>query len=148
MQKALLKTGLRLWMAIILICIGYFVPEGYDYLFNADGSILGMGVFLITVLGGVRVFSAVIRRSLPFSEGLQAEWRMLRTLAKQYDSYQWRKLFWVGFGFAIHAVLSTKYRDLSWILASACGGPGLAGIFVWKSQIARDASMKSAGWIE
>ena len=51
-------------------------------------------------------------------------WWNRRQLAKRYDSYQWRKLFWIGAGMAIYMV---AYRDFSFLRATVSGLCALAG---------------------
>ena len=51
----------------------------------------------------IRLVPALLRKALPFSRAVLAAWAEQRKIAKRYDSYQWRKLFWFGVGLACHS---------------------------------------------
>ena len=120
------------WNAFYRIVIGVFLNEIYFLLFGANGSPLALPLLLVLMLIILRLGPAVLRRLLPFSIEARAIWMRRRRLAKLYDSYQWRKLFWIGFGFALDAALSSRYQGISIVLASACMITGAGGLFVWR----------------
>jgi len=130
-ENLLMKIEQGPWDAFYRIVIGVFLNEIHFLLFGANGSPLALPLLLVIMLSGLRLGPAVLRRLLPFSDDVQAGWMKRRRLAKLYDSYQWRKLFWIGFGLAIDAALSGRYQGISIVLASACMITGAGGLFVW-----------------
>ena len=141
MQKLLMRIEQSPWNGIYRIVIGASVPEAFYLVFGANGSFAAMGLFFLAALGLLRLLPAILRRLLPFSADLRSVWMRRRMLGKRYDSFQWQKLFWMGLGFAAHAVLSAKYRNTSLILALACGGPGIVGLIVWRTRLSTDKSI-------
>jgi hypothetical protein len=87
---------------------------------------------LAVVLFGVKAVAAVARRALPASPHVRAhqEWR--RNLARLHDSYQWRKLLWVGLGLFAAGTLDGPRARWERPLAAACVGAGLTAELVWR----------------
>jgi len=101
---------------------------------DSDWALLP-GLFAVLLL--LRVVPAVIRKVVRFSQEVQAMWWNRRQLAKRYDSYQWRKLFWIGAGMAIYMV---AYRDVSFshaTVSSVCILAGAIGLIRWRVLRAR-----------
>jgi len=88
--------------------------------------------FFLLVLVAVRVVPAIARHVLPLSSELKAEWFNQRALAKRYDSYQWRKLFWLGLGLAGYVALYDRDGRVDGLLAAACLVSGAVGLVVWR----------------
>ena len=65
-----------------------------------------MACFLLAGLFLLRLVPAALRRLLPFSTETQDVWRERRRLGKRYDSYQWRKLLWIGLGISLNVLFS------------------------------------------
>jgi hypothetical protein len=88
--------------------------------------------FFLLVLLALRVVPAIVRRVLPFSEEARADWSRRRLLAKQFDSYQWRKLLWVGLGLAVSAVSTGQAGPVRTVLSLACLLAGGLGAVRWR----------------
>jgi hypothetical protein len=97
----------------------------------AAGIAFALAVLLV-VLFGLKAAAAVARRALPASPQVRAhqEWR--RNLARLHDSYQWRKLLWVGLGVFAASTLDGPRGRWERPLAAACAGAGLTAELVWR----------------
>jgi len=107
---------------------------------DSDWALLP-GLFAVLLL--LRAVPAVIRKVIPFSRPAQVIWRNRRQLAKRYDSYQWRKLFWIGAGIAIYMV---SYRDFSFpdvTVSTLCILAGAIGLIRWRLLRTRSQESKS-----
>ena len=139
LERMLLELERPPWSAAWRCLVGFLILACYDRWVVAEdgrGHALALIVWLLGVLVSLKVVPAVLRRTLPLSETVQARWRHERQLGKRYDSYQWRKLFWIGLGMAAYCVYSGKAEagPASVVLGALVGG-GI-GLVRWR-QIAR-----------
>jgi hypothetical protein len=98
-----------------------------------------LALVVVGVLALVRVVFAAARRLLPFPNRVTAQWAERRGLAKRYDSYQWRKLFGVGVGWAAYLVLigpTSHGREFA-TAAGICLAAGAAGL-AWWARVCKD----------
>src|SRR5688572_26013957 len=58
----------------------------------------GAAAVLAAVLFGLKAATAVARRVVPAPPVVRAHMEWRRNLARFHDSYQWRKLLWLGLG--------------------------------------------------
>jgi len=72
--------------------------------FDAPGW--SLACFFLAGLFLLRLVPAILRRLLPFSAETQEVWRERRKLGKRYDSYQLRKLLWIGVGIGLNVLFS------------------------------------------
>ncbi len=107
-ERALLALEQFPLSAAYRIAIGYAILPSFA-LVSGDHD-FGWSVipWFVGVLLGLRLVPAALRKLLPFSQRLSAAWAANRALAKRFDSYQWRKLFWIGTGMAAYTVLNDK----------------------------------------
>ena len=89
-------------------------------------------MLFLALLIGLRVGPAVLRKLLPFSDEGKQIWFDRRQLAKRYDSYQWRKLFWVGLGQLLYAAVGGGLMTGEWLLTAVCLIGGGAGLIIWR----------------
>lgn len=115
-----------LWRTIV----GFAATRVIRWVDPGAGLVLAVFV-LICVLFGIKVASAVGRKILPASNAVQREWERRRKLARLHDSYQWRKLSWIGLGFLAGSVYSP---GSSWQLTLGvfCVGSGLVAEWIWR----------------
>jgi hypothetical protein len=94
------------------------------------GALLAVAA-LLALLFAVKAGAAVARRAVPASPRVRAaqEWR--RNLARVHDSYQWRKLLWVGLGM-LAAAADGEGAAWELPLAAACTAAGGAAEVVWR----------------
>jgi len=83
------------------------------------------------VLVAYRTVPLVIRKLVRFDDSTTAVWSERRQLAKQFDSYQWKKLFWFGAGMTIAAVITHDASASALVLATVCLASGAVGLIVW-----------------
>ena len=92
--------------------------------------------FLLTLIA-LRVVPAVVRKLVPFSAAAQARWAEQRQLAKRFDSYQWRKLFWMGLGQILFVWQSGLRAPAVLTLAAICTVSGGLGLAMWRRRSAQ-----------
>ena len=87
---------------------------------------------LAVLLFGLKLSTAVARRLLPVSAAVRSRWEWRRSLARHYDSYQWRKL--VGYGSGILAVSAVAGTQGAWAapLGASCLLSGATAEVVWR----------------
>ena len=105
------------------------VPTAAALLGRASGW--SLGVFFLAVLASLRLAPAVARRLLPLSSETLDICKARRHMAKRYDSYQWRKLFWIGIGLTAYLVAYGRFGTGPVVLASTCLALGAAGMVTW-----------------
>jgi hypothetical protein len=140
LERLLLLLEKAPFYALYRIAIGFiFLP----LLFRVVGQPISLPTLLSGFLGILlllRLVPAVIRHALPFSKQVQDAWFKQRILAKRYDSYQWRKLFWIGLGMAGYLVSGPRSNGPQFGLAVFCLVSGALGLCFW----ARVQSLKPA----
>jgi hypothetical protein len=117
--------------ALYRFLIGFTTIPAMRLLLGGDGSDWMLIPFLLLVLVLLRVVLAVVRKVLPFSAELLEAWYVRRRMAKAYDSYQWRKLIWIGSGLASYVVISGRHRPVYIALSIFCLVAGAAAAARW-----------------
>jgi hypothetical protein len=113
-------------------------------LFGKDDSGWYVVLWFISVLLALRLLPAVFRKALPFSREVRDIWIERRQTAKRFDSYQWRKLIWLGIGLAGYAVLSKNSGGIVGALTVFCLLSGGVGTLIWRrrAMVGRNASVQ------
>ena len=119
------------WHALYLVPSGFSIFPVFHCLVGEGGPAWVLAFVFAGVLLALRCGVAVLRRFVPVSKEVKRVWLQRRVLAKQYDSYQWRKLSWVGLGIAVHAWLSANPQSVQIVLALACIAAGAAAAVFW-----------------
>lgn len=115
------------------MAIGFWLIPVTTRLSGEAPSGVRLLLVLVSVLLLLRLLPALARAVIPFSQPVRAIWFERRQLAKQYDSYQWQKLFWIGLGLSGQLVVS-QARPAAWMVsAGVCVFSGLAGLVAWRS---------------
>lgn len=123
------------WSALYRVGLGYLLPLLYYRISSEDNSGLMAILWFLSLLIGLRLFPAILRKLLPFSREVQAVWAERRQAAKRYDSYQWRKLLWFGIGIACYMGVSGRiWNSLFGVLAVFCMIGGGVGIILWRNK--------------
>jgi hypothetical protein len=122
--------------------IGFLIVPAFSRSIGNRSSDWRLVPFFLMVLIAVRVVPAVVRHTVSFSSERQARWFRQRALAKRYDSYQWRKLFWFGLGLAAYVALFDRADTVAGLLSLTCVGAGALGLLAWRrvAQMARAAT--------
>jgi len=89
--------------------------------------------FLLSVLLLLRVGLAIVRKVVPFSAELREAWSVRRRTAKLYDSYQWRKLMWIGAGLGLYVAVSGRYWFVQIALSMFCLITGAVATVRWRA---------------
>src|SRR5262245_24255703 len=114
------------WSAVHRIAVGLGIPPIFRALSVNTNYVSVSLLAFIVLLVVLRLVPAVLRRSLPFSLEAKKTWAERRNNAKQFDSYQWQKLFWIGVGMVPWAFVGNGLTKGELLLALACliGGSG------------------------
>src|SRR5262245_35072765 len=91
--------------AITRVALGMSIPPLFRALSAARESVWMSVALFLGLLVVLRVVPAAVRYALPFSAKVKALWAQRRHLAKDHDSYQWQKLFWIGLGLLLYAFI-------------------------------------------
>ena len=146
-ERLLLALEERPWNVVYRMAIGFSAFPLYRGLYGFHASGWSLACFLLAGLFLLRLVPAVLRRLLPFSAETQDVWRERRRLGKRYDSYQWRKLLWIGLGIGLSVLLShsTERGTVGVVTALLFLVPGLAGWIAWRRIEGNNASLSKAG---
>ena len=137
MERVLLKVDEGVFGALYRFGIGVATLPTMSLLFGSDHSDWILVPFLLFILLLLRIVPAVIRKLVPFSRAAQDVWAERRRMAKHYDSYQWRKLLWIGVGLAFYLAISGEATVTRIAVCSACLLGGAAGWVMWRSVSAK-----------
>lgn len=107
--------------AIWRMGIGFLMPVASKYL------PVPFPIFFLAILLALRIGPAILRRLMPVSGAVKEEWARRRQLAKNFDSYQWQKLFWIGLGM----LLAPKSAFSEWVIVWLCLAGGALGLIFW-----------------
>jgi predicted small integral membrane protein len=140
-EKLLVGVDTPPWDAVFRVVIGFTAIPMMSRAWRGDPSDWALVPFLLGVLLLLRLIPAVVRKLLPFSARVREAWFQQRRVAKRYDSYQWKKLFWVGLGLASYILFSGQFLIVRIVVASICLLSGALGLARWR---ALNSQMNSA----
>src|ERR1700722_6836352 len=104
LERWLVRLEDRPWEGVYRVVIGFLTIPASSALLGAHGSGWSLTACFLAVLFTLRLGPAVLRKLVPFSGAVLAVWAKRRQIAKRYDSYQWKKLFWIGIGLTVYVV--------------------------------------------
>jgi hypothetical protein len=84
------------------------------------------------LLMAVRAVPLVLRRLVRPDPQLREIWASRRRLAKEFDSYQWQKLLWIGVGLLLWVVQTDTPARGEIVLTIFCLTGGALGLFFWR----------------
>ena len=119
--------------ALLRVSLGYLTGLTWQQLSGLQGAGWSVVPFFLAVLASIRLLPAVIRKVGRFSEPVHDVWNERRQLAKRYDSYQWRKLLWIGLGLMLHVALSARRPGALLALTFLCLIAGALGLATWRA---------------
>jgi hypothetical protein len=122
----------QLWRIIL----GYAVVPAWSKLSLSASAEWTLFPFFLGTLFAVRVVPAVLRKVVPFDAAVLATWTERRRQAKRFDSYQWRKLFWIGLGLAMYMVFAEP-SPAAVTLTIMCAAAGASGLLLWSRRVRR-----------
>jgi hypothetical protein len=120
------------WSAVSRVALGLGMLPAFRALSGGNDRTLIFLVLFVGLLAALRLVPAVLRHTLPFSTEAKTIWAERRNIAKQYDSYQWRKLFWIGLGLLPYAVIGGGLRNGEFVVTLFCLVCGGAGLLLWR----------------
>ena len=133
-DRVLLRVDELPAAAVSRAVLGYLVVPAWSALIDQSSRQWTLIPFFLSVLVAVRVVPAVLRRILPFSATVRQTWTERRQLAKQFDSYQWQKILWIGLGLIAYMLVSGQRFASLILLSSFCLVAGAWGLWVWRRQ--------------
>lgn len=147
-ERLLLKIDEGAFGALYRVMVGFAVLPTLSLLLGDDRPDWVLVPYLLFVLLLLRVIPMFIRKVLPTSDALREAWAVRRRLAKRYDSYQWRKLMWIGAGLALYMAVTGELSAVRLAVGSVCLVAGAAGMARWHavssaSQPARPPTAKA-----
>ena len=143
-EKVLLAAEQPPWSAVYRLAIGFAVLPFFFRCFGKNAPAWELICFFTGILLGLRLAPAAVRHLFPFSKKTQEIWAWQRLLAKRHDSYQWRKLFWIGLGLALYIALSGRFRIASAAITVICLIGGGLGLFFWRRVLVRNPLRQEA----
>ena len=129
-EKLLLQIERQPFAALYRMAIGFLLLLAYQR-FPGIKSPTVFLLYFVCVLLAIRVVPLVIRKVLPFSREIQLLWFSRRNLGKEYDSFQWRKLFWIGLGMAAYMVAYGDRTSTLLFIAGVCIIGGAVAHLIW-----------------
>lgn len=130
-EKVLVRLDEGLAGALLRVALGYVTGLTWLTLVGLQAHGWTVVPFFLAVLAAVRVVPLLLRAACRFSEPVRSAWTERRQMAKRYDSYQWRKLLWIGLGLMLHVVLSARRSGALVALAVVCLIAGSLGLAAW-----------------
>jgi len=130
-ERVLLNLDVGLSGAILRVALGAALVFALHPLVPGVG-LAASAVSLAVMLFGLKAFAAVARKVLPATPAVRARWEWRRNLARNYDSYQWRKLVWLGVGILAAAGASRQQGAWEISLGTACILSGAIAEVAWR----------------
>jgi hypothetical protein len=142
LERFLLRLDSGIWGAISRVVLGLVMLPVFRALPGGGGRIWITLALFLALLMALRVGPALLRRALPFSVEAREIWAERRNNAKQHDSYQWQKLFWIGLGLLPYAFIGDGFRHGELVATSICLIGGAAGLLLWRRSCAASAASR------
>jgi hypothetical protein len=127
----------RAVLGLVMLPVFRALSGGRDRIWITLALFLGL-------LMALRVVPAVLRHALPFSDEAKKIWAERRNIAKLHDSYQWQKLFWIGLGLLLYAIIGGGLGNGELVVTSICLIGGGAGLLLWRRSCAAAAAVRPA----
>jgi hypothetical protein len=124
------------WAQLWRMALGYAIVPAWSKLSLWKSADWTLFPFFLATLLAVRVALAVLRKLVPFDAAVLATWVDRRRQAKRFDSYQWRKLFWIGLGLGMYMLVSEP-SPAAVTLTVICAVAGASGLLFWSRHARR-----------
>jgi hypothetical protein len=132
-DRFLLKLDDGVFGGVFRVLIGFSILPAMSLLLGNEVSEWTLIPFILAILVLVRVIPAIVRKLVPFSTEVRNVWAARRRIAKRHDSYQWRKLMWIGIGLAMYMVASGQFSPYRIVICAACLLTGATGMARWRA---------------
>jgi hypothetical protein len=130
-ERVLLKIDEGSFGALYRATIGFATLPTMSFLLGDDSSDWMLVPYLLFLLLLLRAVPIVFRKLVPTSDALREAWAARRRLAKRYDSYQWRKLLWIGAGLTLYVAVAREFSAVNIAVCSVGLLAGAAGMARW-----------------
>lgn len=131
-ERWLVRIDVGPFGALYRVAIGLAIIPAMSLVWENRDSDWTLVPFLLAVLMLLRVLPAIVRMLVPFSDSARIVWAARRRMAKQHDSYQWRKLLWIGVGLALYTAASDQLWRSRIVVCSICLLTGVFGMLRWR----------------
>jgi hypothetical protein len=131
LERILLKVDEGAFGALYRVIVGFATLPTMSLLMGSNRPSWALIPFLLFILLLLRIVPAVVRKFVPFSSALSEAWRARRVTAKRYDSYQLRKLLWIGVGLGVWLAVSGDLSAIPIAVCAVCLLAGAAGTARW-----------------
>jgi hypothetical protein len=129
--------------AISRMALGLTIPPVFHALLGGRDRVWPSLTLFVGILVMLRIVPAILRRALPFSVEAKRIWAERRNIAKQFDSYQWQKLIWIGLGLLLYATIGGGLTTGELVMTSICLIGGSAGLLAWWTSMPRVPQSKA-----
>jgi uncharacterized membrane protein YfcA len=133
LEKVLINFDVGVSGAVLRVALGYVLVPALQVLGIGPGP-WTVVVSLLAMLFAVKVVAAVGRRVVPASDVVRSHWEWRRNLARYHDSYQWRKLLWIGIGLMMGAAIGSPGTRVQWLIGVLCVVAGGGAEVYWRRQ--------------
>jgi uncharacterized membrane protein YfcA len=130
-ERIFLRLDEPPWNALLRMTVGVAFAAGFEAICQGRCRKESVIILFVVTLMMIRMVPLVFRRLLPFSKDAQRVWASRRRLGRLFDSYQWRKLFWIGLGLGAYTALYRPANAYHGWLAVFCLVAGGAGLWKW-----------------
>jgi hypothetical protein len=134
LERLLVRLDTGIWGAISRVVLGLAMLPAFRALSGGRDRIWITLALFFGLLIALRVVPAVLRgtHALPFSDEAKNIWAERRNIAKQHDSYQWQKLFWIGLGLLPYMLIGDGLKNGELVVTFICLIGGGAGLLLWR----------------
>jgi hypothetical protein len=131
LEKVLINLDIGAPGALLRVILGALLVPAVEVVHPQAGPWI-LSAALLVLLFALKVIAALARRRFSASALVRSHWEWRRKLARYYDSYQWRKLLWIGVGIMISAALGWPGTRAQWVLGAVCTAAGGVGEIAWR----------------
>ena len=131
LERALINFDVGVPGAIWRVVLGFLLVPSLR-VFGVEPGLWTLALSLLSILFGVKVVAVVARRAVPATAVVRSHWEWRRNLARYHDSYQWRKLLWIGIGLAMGGAFGNPETGSQWVLGAVCILSGGAAEMLWR----------------
>lgn len=133
LERALINFDVGVSGAVLRIALGFLLVPALQVV-RPEPVPWTVAASLLAMLFAVKVIAAVGRRVVPATDVVRSHWEWRRNLARYHDSYQWRKLLWIGIGLMMAAAVGRSGTTIQWVLGGACFLAGAVAEYFWRRQ--------------
>lgn len=131
-EQFILQLDVGVFGAAYRTVFGFMLLPVYEFLVGPGGPVYAFVAFLLMALFLLKLSISILRKPVRMSPVLREALDVRRRTAKYYDSFQWRKLLWIGIGLTAYILLMGPYPIGYLLVAFFCIAGGAAGTVIWR----------------